>query len=41
MVIKHRPTIDDDGVKHCSAMPKITSKRVPEGMYEKSIIMSG
>ena len=28
----HRPSTDDDGVKHCSALLKIASKRVPEGI---------
>ena len=35
METKHRPPTDDDGVKHCFALPKITSKRVPEGVYEE------
>ena len=41
METKHRPSTDDDGVKHCFALPKITSQRVPEGIYEESIGMSG
>ena len=41
METKHRPSTDDDGVKQCFALPKITSKRVPEGVYEESIGMSG
>ena len=38
---EHRPSTDDDGVIHCFTLPKITSKRVPEGIYEDSIGMSG
>ena len=42
METKHRPSTEDDGVKHyCFALPKITSERVPEGTYEESIGMSG
>ena len=29
METKHRPSTDDDGVKHCLALPKITSKMCP------------
>ena len=32
---------DDDGVKHCFALLKITSTRLPEGIYEERIGMSG
>ena len=35
METEHPPSTDDDGVKHCFALPKITSKRVPEGIYEQ------
>ena len=28
----HRPTDDDDGVKHCFALPKTSSRRVAEGV---------
>ena len=35
-----RRSTDDDGVKHCWALPKITTKRVPEGICE-SIGTSG
>ena len=38
---KNRPSTDDHGVKHCFALPKITSKRVPEGTYEERIGMIG
>ena len=42
METKHRPSTEDDGVKHyCFALPKITSERVPEGTYEEGIGMSG
>ena len=41
METKHRALTDDDDVKHCFAMPKITSQRFPEGIYEESIGMSG
>ena len=43
MAIKHRPSTDDDGVRHCFALPKITNKGVPEGIYiyEESIGVSG
>ena len=45
METKHRPSTDDDGVKHrcftyCFAQPKITSKKVPEGIFEESIGVS-
>ena len=41
METKHRPSTDNDGVKHCFVLPEVTSKRVPEGIYEESIGMSG
>ena len=41
METKHRPLTDDDGIKHCFALLKTTSKRVPEGIYEESIGTNG
>ena len=41
MKTKDQPSTDDDGVKHCFALPQITSKWVPQGIYEESIGMSG
>ena len=41
METKHRPSTNDDGVEHCFSLPKLTIKRVLEGIYEESIGMSG
>ena len=41
METKHRLSTDDDGVKHYCALPKVTSKRMAEGVNEESIGMSG
>ena len=35
-----RPLTNDDGVKHSSALPKMTSKRVAKGIFEESNGMS-
>ena len=35
-----RSFTNDDGIKHSFVLPKMTSKRVAEGIYEESIGMS-
>ena len=38
METKHRPSTDDDGGKHCFALPKITTKRCPRAYIERASV---